>query len=65
MLFDHGTDALASFLIAIQVLDILQIHSGILRILSIFGLVMTVYFCAMWSQYSTGFFRLGLINPVD
>jgi hypothetical protein len=26
---------------------------------------MLVYFSAMWSQYSTGYFRLGRINPVD
>lgn len=26
---------------------------------------MSVYFMAMWSQYSIGFFRLGRINPVD
>lgn len=24
-----------------------------------------VYFAAMWSQYSIGYFRLGEINPVD
>lgn len=26
---------------------------------------MLVYFSAMWSQYSTGHFRLGRVNPVD
>lgn len=31
----------------------------------IYTFVMLVYFSAMWAQYSTGFFRLGRINPVD
>lgn len=26
---------------------------------------MSTYFCAMWSQYSVGFFKLGRVNPVD
>lgn len=28
-------------------------------------LIMSTYFCAMWSQYSVGFFKLGRVNPVD
>ena len=31
----------------------------------VFVFVMLVYFSAMWSQYSTGYFRLGRVNPVD
>jgi len=65
MLFDHGTDAIASFLIAIQILDIMQFESGAIKVMAISTIVMPVYFSAMWSQYSTGNFRLGLINPVD
>ena len=34
-------------------------------IIAIFSFVMTIYFFAMWMQYSIGFFRLGRINPVD
>lgn len=26
---------------------------------------MSTYFCAMWSQYSIGHFKLGRINPID
>ena len=26
---------------------------------------MMVFFCAMWSQYCVGSFRLGQINPID
>jgi hypothetical protein len=65
MLFDHGTDAVASFLISIQVLTLLQIQNTKLQILCLFSFVMLIYFCAMWSQYSVGYFRLGRINPVD
>ena len=31
----------------------------------LFGMVMMCYFCAMWAQYSTGVFKLGVVNPVD
>jgi len=65
MLFDHGTDAVASFLISIQVLTLLQIQNTKLQIFCLFTFVMLIYFCAMWSQYSVGYFRLGRINPVD
>ena len=30
----------------------------------LFGMVMMCYFCAMWAQYSTGVFKLGVVNPV-
>jgi hypothetical protein len=65
MLFDHGTDAVASFLISIQVLTLLEIKSTGLQLFCLFTFVMLIYFCAMWSQYSVGYFRLGRINPVD
>ena len=28
-------------------------------------MVMMSYFCAMWAQYTTGVFKLGMINPID
>ncbi len=65
MLFDHGTDAVASFLISIQVIEFLRIENYFFKISVIFVFVMLVYFSAMWSQYSTGHFRLGRVNPVD
>ena len=65
MLFDHGADAVSTFLITIQVMEILQIRSGTDKIGVIYGMVMISYFCAMWSQYSTGVFKLGVINPID
>jgi hypothetical protein len=64
MLFDHGSDAVSAFLIAIQILKILQVPLPI-QLLSLYIFVMSTYFCAMWSQYCVGFFRLGRINPVD
>ena len=65
MLFDHGTDALCSFLICSQVLELLEVQSGKLKILILFMFIMLVSFAAMWSQYCMGFFRLGRINPID
>jgi hypothetical protein len=64
MLFDHGTDSLASFIIAIQFLTIIQM-SGSSVILSLFTFIMITYFSAMWAQYATGVFKLGRVNPVD
>ncbi len=64
MLFDHGSDAVTAFLLAIQVLKILKISYG-LQLLSIFMFIMNTYFCAMWSQYCVGYFKLGRVNPVD
>ena len=64
MLFDHGSDAVSAFLISAQVLKILGV-SYQFRILALYVFVMQVYFCAMWSQYSVGYFKLGFVNPVD
>jgi hypothetical protein len=65
MLFDHGADAVISFLLAIQVMELMQVQSASLKIAVLFCAVMVIYFCALWSQYSVGFFRLGVVNPVD
>ena len=64
MLFDHGADVFSSFLISIQVEKSFKTLNGV-GILTVFAFIMSVYFTAMWSQYSIGFFRLGRINPVD
>lgn len=56
---------MASFLISMQMMTLLQIQSTKLQIFCLFTFVMLIYFCAMWSQYSIGYFRLGRINPVD
>lgn len=64
MLFDHGADAVSAFLIGGQVIKILDLTYSF-RILTIFIFIMIVYFCAMWSQYTVGYFKLGRINPVD
>lgn len=64
MLFDHGSDAISAFLISVQVLKILGV-SYEFRILTLYLFIMSVYFCAMWSQYSVGYFKLGRVNPVD
>lgn len=64
MLFDHGADAVSAFLLALQVLKILNFPFSV-QLFAIFICIMNAYFCAMWSQYCIGYFRLGRINPVD
>ena len=64
MLFDHGADAVTAFLLAIQMMKIMH-ASYSLQLFLIYTMIMNLYFCAMWSQYSVGYFKLGRINPVD
>lgn len=64
MLFDHGADAVTAFLLALQTMKILKVTYG-LQLLCLYAFIMNTYFCAMWSQYCVGFFKLGRINPVD
>ena len=64
MLFDHGADAVSAFFLTVQVMKILKISYG-LQLLTIYTFIMNTYFCAMWSQYCVGYFKLGRINPVD
>jgi len=64
MLFDHGSDAVTAFLLAVQVMKILQLTYG-MQFLCIYSMIMSTYFFAMWSQYSVGYFKLGRVNPVD
>lgn len=64
MLFDHGSDAVSAFLLAVQVMKIVKISFGF-QLVCIYALIMSTYFFAMWSQYSVGYFKLGRINPVD
>lgn len=64
MLFDHGADAVAAFFLALQTMKILNLSLS-MQLFAIFIFIMNTYFCAMWSQYCIGYFRLGRINPVD
>ena len=64
MLFDHGTDAVIAFFIGLQAMKILHLDYNY-QIIMVPLFFMTQYFCAMWSQYCVGFFKLGRINPVD
>ena len=64
MLFDHGADAVSAFLLAAQTMKILGLSYNI-QLFAIYIFIMNTYFCAMWSQYCVGYFRLGRINPVD
>ena len=64
MLFDHGVDSVVTFLISIQFMEIIQI-SGTMKVLSLCCVVMVIYFCSIWAQFSTGIFELGRINPID
>lgn len=65
MLFDHGSDSLSSFLIGMSVLKILSVTNRTLMLFIIITHVLSVFFCAIWSQYNTNNFELGTINPVD
>lgn len=65
MLFDHGTDSLCSFLLALQFLEIIRINNFNVTILVLFVFIMLPFFSALWVQYSTGVFTLGRVNPVD
>lgn len=64
MLFDHGADAVSAFFLAVQVMKILKLSYG-LQLIAIYAFIMNTYFCAMWSQYCVGYFKLGRVNPVD
>lgn len=64
MLFDHGADAISAFLLGLQVMKILKLPFSF-QLLTIYIFIMNTYFCAMWSQYSVGYFKLGRVNPVD
>lgn len=64
MLFDHGSDAVTAFLLAAQVMKILKLSYSA-QLFCIYIFIMNLYFCAMWGQYSIGYFKLGRINPVD
>jgi ethanolaminephosphotransferase len=65
MLFDHGSDSLCSFLIGMSVLKILCVTNRTLMLFIIITHVLSVFFCAIWSQYNTNNFELGRVNPVD
>ncbi len=65
MLFDHGVDSLCSFMIALQVLEIIRIKNFNLIIPALFVFIMLPFFSAVWNQYSSGVFKLGRVNPVD
>jgi hypothetical protein len=64
MLFDHGADAISAFFLAIQWMKILKLPYGF-QLFCLYTMIMNTYFCAMWSQYSIGYFKLGRVNPVD
>lgn len=64
MLFDHGADAVSAFFLAVQVMKILKLSYS-MQLFCIYTMIMNLYFCAMWSQYTVGYFKLGRINPVD
>jgi hypothetical protein len=65
MLFDHGVDSLVSFMLTLQFLEIIRVKNYNIIIPAVFIFIMSIFFSALWNQYSTGVFRLGRINPVD
>lgn len=65
MLFDHGVDSLVSFMITLQILEIIRMRNFNIIIFAVFLFIMAVFFSALWNQYSTGVFKLGRVNPVD
>ena len=64
MLFDHGSDVFAGFLLAGQTIKMFKLE-GATGIIGVFWFIQSIFFLAMWMQYSIGFFRLGRLNPVD
>lgn len=64
MIFDHGTDAFAAFLVGLEAMKMMHV-SYTFQLVMVPVFFMTQYFCAMWSQYCIGCFKLGRINPVD
>ena len=65
MVFDHGSDSITGFLLGIQFGQMVGIWDPIFFLCLMFFFIAITYFCAMWTQYCTGFFRLGRINVVD
>ena len=65
MLFDHGSDCLSSFMIGVSVLKILAVTEKSIIVFIIITHVLSVFFTAMWNQFHTFNFELGMINPVD
>ena len=55
---------MSAFLLALQCMKILNLSYN-MQLFAIYIFIMNTYFCAMWSQYCVGYFRLGVINPVD
>jgi ethanolaminephosphotransferase len=64
MLFDHGSDAVTGFLLGVQVMKLLHLPYSF-QLFGVYSFIMSLYFCAMWSQYCVGLFKLNRINPVD
>lgn len=56
MLFDHGSDSLCCFLISSSVMRIICLTDGTIMIFVMIIHVLSVFFCAIWSQYNTGNF---------
>ncbi|KAL4460927.1 hypothetical protein ABPG74_016399 [Tetrahymena malaccensis] len=65
MLFDHGCDAVATWMVVMNTLAILQIESIRFQYYVILFIGLIPFYFAMWSQYHLGVFRLGYINAVD
>lgn len=65
MLFDHGVDSLVSYMLTLQFSEIIRLKNFNIIIPIAYFFIMTVFFSALWNQYSTGVFRLGRVNPVD
>lgn len=65
MLFDHGSDCISSFMIGVSVIRILAVTDKAMVIFIIITHVLSVFFTAMWNQFHTFNFELGMINPVD
>ena len=65
MLFDHGADSITAVLFGIQILTIFHIYHEDFALFNIIFMVLIPNFVALWNQYSTGFFDLDRINPID
>ena len=65
MLIDHGLDSISGFLIGMQAGHIMGVFDPFLYVAILFSFIAITFFFALWTQYSTGIFRLGRINAID
>jgi hypothetical protein len=65
MLFDHGCDTTAAWLVGLMIANILRLQNPNFTITIMILSPFVGFFFAMWAQYHTGEMNLAKINAVD